>query len=88
MIKTFVIASLVIVGLAWSATADAAGRGWRRYGGGTVTTPYAAQSTAGSVRTYSYEPGLAPMATPRYNSPSSRPFSGFHSAGWKMTGER
>ena len=83
MLKTFAIALLVFGGLVTvGGTAEA--RGSRRCG--TATTPYVAQSTDGGYRTYSYEPGLAPAATPRYSSPSSRPFSGFHSAGWKVTG--
>jgi hypothetical protein len=89
MIKTLTIVSLVLSGLiALGGTAQAAGRGCRR--GGTTATPYVAQSTAGAegYRTYSYEPGLAPVTTPRYYSQPSRPFSGFHSAGWKITGDR
>jgi len=83
MIKTLAIAAIIISGLmSLSTTASAAGRG-RRYTGGT---PYVAQSAGGGYRSYSYEPGLAPgrVAAP-YSRPSS-PFSGFHSAGWKITG--
>ena len=83
MMKTFAIALLVLGSLtAVGGTAEA--RGGRRCG--AATTPYVAQSTDGGYRTYSYEPGLAPAAGYSYSSPSSRPFSGFHSAGWKITG--
>ncbi len=86
MIRTRTIVSLVLGGLiAVGGTAEAA-RGCRR--GGSAATPYVAQSADGGYRTYSYEPGLAPAATPRYNSRQSRPFSGFHDAGWKITGDR
>ena len=82
MMKTFAIALFVLGGLvAVGGTAEA--RGCRR--SNAATTPYVAQSTEG-YRTYSYEPGLAPATMPRYSSPESRPFSGFHSAGWKVTG--
>ena len=85
MKKTFAIALLVLGGLvAVGGTAEA--RGCRRYS--AATTPYAAQATDGGYRTYSYEPGLAPAATTRYSSPSSRPFSGMHDAGWKIRGDR
>lgn len=83
MMKTFAIVLLVLGGLvAVGGTAEA--RGCRRYS--ASTTPYVAQSTDGGYRTYSYEPGLAPMSASRYSSPESRPFSGFHSAGWKVSG--
>jgi hypothetical protein len=79
MSKIFTIALLVLGGLvAFGGTAEARGpRRWRE-----VSTPNVAQSTDGGYRTYSYEPGLAPAASPRYSSPESRPFS----AGWKITG--
>lgn len=89
MNKTLTIASLVLGGLiALGGNAQAAGRGCRR--GGGATTPYVAQSTAGAegYRSYSYEPGFAQPAMPRYYSQPSRPFSGFHGAGWKITGDR
>lgn len=83
MSKIFTIALLVLGGLVASGgTAEARGpRCWR-----AANAPNVAQSTDGGYRTYSYEPGLAPGASPRYTSPESRPFSGFHSAGWKITG--
>jgi hypothetical protein len=86
MFKTFTIAALVLGGLIVGGTAQAAGRGCRHVG--PAATPYVAQSGAAGYRTYSYEPGLAPAATPRYYSQPARPFSGFHDAGWKTTGDR
>ena len=84
MIKTLSIALLVLGGIA-TASGTAEARGCRRYS--AATTPYVAQSTDG-YRTYSYEPGLPPAPAPRYSSPSSRPFSGYHNAGWKIRGDR
>lgn len=87
MIKTLTIAALALVGfIAVGGNAEAAHRGgWRR---STATTPYVAQATDGAgYRTYSYEPGDAP-ASPRYYSRPANPTSGFHSAGWKITGDR
>ena len=85
MSKTLKITLLVLGGLvAFGGTSEARGpRRWRVAG-----TPNVAQSTDGGYRTYSYDPGLAPAAGPRYSSPSSRPFSGFHDAGWKIRGDR
>ena len=85
MSKNFAIAVLFVVGLAAvGGTAEARGR---RCGSAAASTPYVAQSTNGGYRTYSYEPGMAPPAPGvRYTSPYDRPFSGFHSAGWKITG--
>jgi len=85
MSKTIAIAVLVVVGLmAAGNTAEA--RGSRRCGAAAAGTPYVAQSTDGGYRTYSYEPGMASAASARYASPYDRPFSGIHSAGWKITG--
>jgi len=83
MSKILTIVLLVLGGLvAFCGTSEARGpRRWR-----VASTPSVAQSTDGGYRSYSYEPGLAPAAAPRYSSPESRPFSGFHSAGWKITG--
>jgi|KBSMisStandDraft_5_1062788.scaffolds.fasta_scaffold4956028_1 hypothetical protein len=83
MSKILTIALLVLGGLvAFGGTSEARGpRRWR-----AASTPNVAQSIDGGYRTYSYEPGLTPGASPRYSSPESRPFSGFHSAGWKITG--
>jgi hypothetical protein len=85
MNKTFAIA-LLALGVLAAVGGTAEARGWRRYS--AATAPYVARSTDGGYRTYSYEPGLAPAAAPRYSSPSSRPFSGNHDAGWKIRGDR
>jgi hypothetical protein len=84
MSKKIAIAVLFVVGLvAVGGTAEARGR---RCGASYSTTPYVAQSTDGGYRTYSYEPGMAPAPSYRSTSPYDRPFSGFHNAGWKITG--
>lgn len=84
MSKKIVIAVLFVVGLvAVGGTAEARGR---RCGSAAASTPYVAQSTDGGYRTYSYEPGMAPASRGRSTSPYDRPFSGAHSAGWKITG--
>ena len=87
MIKNLTIAALAVVGfIAVGGSAQAAQRGGRCRS--SATTPYVAQATDGNgYRTYSYEPGVAP-ASPRYFARPTGPSSGFHSAGWKITGDR